>query len=609
MGGIILFRFFVGLMLLILSMTGYLLFLKKKIVVEFIPVITFSGIISVLFIGGLLNVLKLVILIVVFLGLFLFALTLWKSKNIKSEFKVLLNPGMLFFLFFCILFGITTRNTVFLHYDNFSHWALIVKAITLNGTLPSFQTPVITFTSYPPGSALFIYFFIKVIGVTEANAILGQGLLIFSCIMTLFVWPRKFNHLTKNGKKMYAPLILIVTLSLYLLNGPTNLKDLLVDNLLLLFATATMNVILFYFNDFKKALLLSLPLFTSMLLIKNSGVIFVGINLIVLCFSGWKHVKKNGFSRQFLISTMTILAIPWFLFYLWVRHVAYVFPNGVNSKHSMSLTYYKQILSEKTFADIIQITKAFVFRMFDYKVFPLFFDLLIFSGLAIAILVFIRKKENLDIKIFKNTIIGINIVFLGYMTILWSMYLLSMPLGEAKMLASFDRYTGGIFNFLLVGIILQVLFALMRIKNIQLINLICISLSAVLLFVMISRSSDYIVNFSNSKSISSYWKNSQEKVNDALPDVKNTLISEDTKHTYVVYMPSSENDAGYANYYAVYRLYNKEVRFVRQKNSEELTNKLQSNSYLVVVDRDEFITKYIEDKQLKLEENGLYSIK
>ena len=107
-----------------------------------------------------------------------------------------------------------------MHYDNFSHWALIVKSMSLTNSFPSFKTDVIMFTSYPPGSAVFIYYFIKLVGVTESNAIFAQILLILASITTIFNWKNIFStnfsqKQNKNVKKLLVFFLAVFSFYLF----------------------------------------------------------------------------------------------------------------------------------------------------------------------------------------------------------------------------------------------------------------------------------------------------------------------------------------------------------------------------------------------------------
>lgn len=75
---------------------------------------------------------------------------------------------------------------MFVHYDNFSHWALVVKKIIETNRFPNGFDEIITFKEYPLGSAIFIYFFTKFTNTNESTQMLAQAYMMLVCIMPLF---------------------------------------------------------------------------------------------------------------------------------------------------------------------------------------------------------------------------------------------------------------------------------------------------------------------------------------------------------------------------------------------------------------------------------------
>ena len=146
-------------LLLVLSMFGYGLFLYKRfnIKAELIPVTVFSAITVIMYAAGLLNVMYSATLLVLAAGLFLFAYLI-ATKNIRLlDFKGIFTPGIIVFLVGCAAVFFLYRGARLYHYDNFSHWGLIVKHMWLKNRLPNFSDTVISYKTYPPGSAvLFI---------------------------------------------------------------------------------------------------------------------------------------------------------------------------------------------------------------------------------------------------------------------------------------------------------------------------------------------------------------------------------------------------------------------------------------------------------------------
>ena len=54
-----------------------------------------------------------------------------------------------------------------MHYDNFSHWAVVVKNMLITHRFPDAYSAMIDFKSYPLGSSSFLYYFCSVVGSEE----------------------------------------------------------------------------------------------------------------------------------------------------------------------------------------------------------------------------------------------------------------------------------------------------------------------------------------------------------------------------------------------------------------------------------------------------------
>ena len=88
---------------------------------------------------------------------------------------------------YLLLFGITLWHSLLLHYDNFTHWATIVKFFHINNALPTQQDTIISYYTYPVGSSLFIYFFHDYRrAFQEGSMLVGQFFLIASSLYAMF---------------------------------------------------------------------------------------------------------------------------------------------------------------------------------------------------------------------------------------------------------------------------------------------------------------------------------------------------------------------------------------------------------------------------------------
>ena len=220
----------VRVLLFVLSTFGYLTLLHQRVHVkiEFLPAVVFAGQICILFLGGLLNLLPLTVLCL-FLGGIILALFSWKNRKFYRDF---LCPGYIFYVVSCLYFFFLFKGQVFSSYDNFSHWALVVKQMLLTDRFPNFQDEIILFQSSPLGSFVFIYYVSKIVSTSsEGCRMSAQTMLSLSMILPLFTSLR-IQSGRQAEKQKIAGILLVLGASSFLLsynNWPT---ELLVDALL-----------------------------------------------------------------------------------------------------------------------------------------------------------------------------------------------------------------------------------------------------------------------------------------------------------------------------------------------------------------------------------------
>lgn len=441
------------LTLFLISSFGFCLFLKYRwnLLLCFTPVITISIQILFLFFAGLLNFLRyaVYILLLVGIGLFIF-LYLKIRKNKQLIKKNLLDEtafSLVFFIVCVFFFFIVLRGTRFGHYDNFSHWGLIVKQMLLTHRFPTFQDPIIVFQTYPVGSASYIYFFSSLVGGSEHMQMVGEGILELSCFITLFAFFRK--------NKIAITVFLIISLNfLFMFNGTVH--DLLVDRLIAFSGFAVLFIIWRYagdINDFSK-LFFSIPLISMLLFIKNSGMFFA----LLVCLFLLLLLRKKEFRTKWK-HILCFVIIPWVMLFLWNCHCKYVFSFADGEpKHSISLTNYTQIFEGKDSPLIKLICKRWATASVTGK--ELF---VILALLALTALVLFLLKASL--KKYLSFVIRAAVVYILWQISLLFMYIFSMPEEEASYLASFDRYRNTIFSFILLFIMAIICKALSESKT------------------------------------------------------------------------------------------------------------------------------------------------
>lgn len=430
--------------LLIISMIGYMQFVRKVMSIrwEFIPIFVFSAIACIVYFAGLAGQLFTGSIVVLVTGLLLFRgrviQALYQSKRGTWSFSFSL--FQLSFLSGVFVFLLILFHTELTHYDNFSHWAIVVKEMLSTNAFPTPSSDLIEFKNYPLGTSSFIYYICRFMGHAQPIMLLAQGLLIFSCFYAMFgIVSEKKRFL------LYAFLGLgLSTLSFF--NLTIRITNLLVDFLLPIYALAIVAAIYQYRHDLKRACIIILPLAGLLTVIKSTGIIFAAVGLIFLVYI-WLANKQRANWKIGLAVLGTIVGalLPYFS---WSWRMATVF-HGVNNKFEGAAAALK---SGKTAEQKWDILVLFLKSSVDITSRPVL-GIVIFEVAAIAAsivaYVVLKKKWNLW-----KVLIALNVVVVLYYTGILALYLFSMPVDEAVRLAGFERYASSIVVLFAGGLVL-----------------------------------------------------------------------------------------------------------------------------------------------------------
>lgn len=409
------------------------------------PAVTCSLIIVVLMVGGILSVLPVTVMLLQALGVLLFAfqgyqalLELCKGKA-KWEALYALAAATIFAggcALICRLFS--AEGSTLYHYDNFSHWGLIVKYLLKNDAFPTpAANDLISFTSYPVGSACFIYYFCLIVG-SEATATLltAQTLLLFSGYFSLlmgvqemigdsgFIRRFRLSRSEKAGSfnprpqgegkwtrrlcaavdfvlrwpilECAAGLLMIVFLCTY----NTDLNNLLVDNLLSALGLALFLICVHNAEDIKRAFSEIALLMGALVTIKNSGL-FIALFALCYCANAACVNCRSAEERHFMNTHGALIhqSFPWKRFcrmalvplamlLIWKVHCI-----GFGaSKHAMSLTAYIEKLTNDDSAASAGIKAIILPRIFSLSSNQAILPTL--SFLVVAALIVLSKSKS-----------------------------------------------------------------------------------------------------------------------------------------------------------------------------------------------------------------------
>lgn len=410
----------------IMLFCGYFLHLKRKTSIreEFLPIIIVTIIGLVEYLAGILNLLKITTFLIGIIGVILFIKNIYEM--FKNKEKIKFNKNIIVYILLILWAVYILKGTILIHYDNFSHWAMIIREMIITNKLPNFQSNLILFNSYPPATACFVYFVCKYLGSTEAIMLLGQSILILSSLYTICAFCKKENKVNY--------IILFGTI-FYILVSNIFITELLVDTVLPVMGLGALVIILYYNENSKNGLFCSIPILTLLMLVKNSGVFFVVIDLAV-----WLRlfIKNNGFKNIFKTKYLLLILLPILVQIIWTSHTDLVFDNSKMTKHSMSVENYIETVNQKEESDINTIINGMKTRMINIKDTD---NQVLLLTLAVFIFMIIISRKNKDLRTFIVKMLCLCIItYIFYQISLFGMYMFSMPIGEALHLASYSRY-------------------------------------------------------------------------------------------------------------------------------------------------------------------------
>ena len=414
--------------LFILSYLGLILFIHHALGFK----IKSSGMMSIFIIGSILFTAAIFKLLVpTSYAIYGFGFIAFSYYFIKKKWRVLIDKDyhslMMFLLCVLIMSVLVQANLV--HYDNFSHWARIVKFLYIEGRLPLEADKIIEFTSYPVGSALPLFYTAYFIKYHEAILLTTQFLVIASSVnaMTLMIRDKK-RLLTQSIFYMFVVFSLIISRSV-------GLNVLLVDYLMPVLGVGAFVTIIYYKDQFKQ---MTLAMFFSVFYIitlKNSAVFFVIPIVFAYLFFLIRNTK--GIIRKL---TGIVLTVGSFLStVMWSAHFSANFTEV--SKHGVNIESYQSIFGEKSPETIRAITELFMETTFTI-------DTLTTRGLLIPMIIVLLLMLGLTYKrntakVYRYLFLMILYVVIYYVGILL-MFIVSMPTEEALVLAGYDRYAASV---------------------------------------------------------------------------------------------------------------------------------------------------------------------
>ena len=287
------------------------------------PMTAVSGIIVSLMLAGMLGVLKIAAYCLYILGI-LGLLYACIYKRSAPHWGVLA-----LFVLFASFLVFRFHASMLRHYDDFTHWGVIVSHLLRHDRFPAAQDAAITFQSYPPGAACFIYYVARAVGNYEGVYLIAQNFMLGVFFLPIFAL------IGRRKRVLYPAAIALFVFYFHYACADSNL---LVDNLLSFYGIGLTATAFYYRDDPKQALTAVLPAMFGVVYIKNSGMFFAVVTAAVIAYFAWQNGRRSKRFVWLLISSPILCYLVWELF------IKFHFPSALRSNHAISLYRYAREL-------------------------------------------------------------------------------------------------------------------------------------------------------------------------------------------------------------------------------------------------------------------------
>lgn len=395
---------------------------------SFAPLATASGIIIALMLSGVAHVLFPAWLALYAAG---FISLVWRYgvRRCQVDWLVVAVLGM------CVIFCFFHfRKAYYTGNDSVSHWGMVMKYLLRTNRFPDSSTQLIYFQTYPLGSSVFLYYLCRGVAESEGAYMGAMFLLYVIALLPLLAFVRR--------NKVVGFVIAGLAAAVMTVYGSA-LSTIQVDRLLGLLGFGATAMLCYYYEDPKRALPATAAVAAALALVKASGVFFsaliAGMMLLTL------RRKGASFRERFLAFLILAVAIGLALG-LWQIHLKFAYPNAGHSKHAVSVESYAASFHEKT----PELVWSILRKMLSRLIHPGKDELAGYAACvtvfaAMIILVRFAKQERV---VWQKRLVSLLIfsvaVYAMWYALLFLMYIFSMPVEEARYLASIMRYESSV---------------------------------------------------------------------------------------------------------------------------------------------------------------------
>lgn len=450
--------YLINMFFILFFISATLAYLMKYRFEQTISITCFAMIVT-LYLFGLAGIMSIGVYVVVAASIGALGFCMWGLIKgfIKKEFFLnnVFTPGFAVFCFFFAFVCYVHRGRMLIEWDEFSHWGRAVKNMYIFDAFGNHPDATTMFPGYPPATALFQYFWMKIYGYIEPNFFRSMNILYFSLVLPVFK-----NIGWKNIKMVPFIMIIIFIIPIYLYSGFYNeiyvdaILGILVAYILFVYFTEKSFNISFFIN-------LTLALFV-LSLVKASGFGLAIIGALIITFDliirtrnfakanrqignkTFKYRINNMLASKSVRISATAFFVPVISNYSWsiYRH----FTDTVFAWRTVSninTSAIIELLKRESDPYRYETIKNFIIAFFSNSI-PVGNTSFTYSQWALLITVVVlfwrsKSKELFGNKL-RSCLLGLLIGGVMYTASLAILYTFTFSEYEAIRLASFSRY-------------------------------------------------------------------------------------------------------------------------------------------------------------------------
>ena len=514
----------------IITIISIVISIKLRIKTEQAIPIAVIGLIVLVYLtgiaGNLLIGIYVILLLFILSTIYVIYYFIKNEEKRKEIFKQQITPGVLIYGCLYILFIILNKNRIFNDYDEFNHWALIIKDMYLNDNFAFKREAITAFNEYPPFTAVFEYIILKFSSsYSEDIIIIANNILAISLMMPIF---KKVNW-NKSIKwvSVILPIMLLIPLIIY-----SNFYfNILVDGLIGIFIAY---ILCQWFTNESNKLYRNISTGLGMIgisLIKSSGIgiaIVLTIIIIIDCIKTNSLNKSNKKRDILTISIIFIICIA--LLGIWIINIEKNNQEKNWNMDNISIENIIEVIKGNVPNDRKGTINKYIERIIEddtitERNLTVITATLLILAINVYVYMYIEKDNKKRYLCYSICLYVFELIYLGYMLLT---YLFLFNSGEAWGFASFDRYYGTIF----LGMLLfHVWVGIKYMEKIDTKKIIII-LSIIIIFLPLNNIQEKIINANQDKINRIVERKSYTKI----IDYKN-ILNENDKIYYIEETP------------------------------------------------------------------------